>query len=153
MTGMNLIHYRPNRRIAWTAAFATLTYCFTCKRTSNCCKCGGGGGSGSFKCCFGHDFTDRNQYRGEISLYVIIQNRIIFAECIEVLATFFLDGVAVEPAAEDGRIDALLIADHADHTVVVLRAEAEGEHVGEGTGRFDDVAVGIIGVLRGALWS
>ena len=32
---------------------------------------------------------------------------------------------------------------------MVLRAEAEGEHVGEGTGGFDDVAVGVVGVLRG----
>ena len=32
---------------------------------------------------------------------------------------------------------------------MVLRAEAEGEHVGEGTGRFNDVAVWVVGVLRG----
>ena len=81
-------------------------------------------------------------------MYVIIQNGIIIAERIEVFATFFLDGVAVEPAAEDGQVNALLIADHAGLTVVVLRAEAEGEHVGEGTGGIDDIAVWVVGVLR-----
>ena len=80
---------------------------------------------------------------------VNIANGIISAEAIQVNSTIFLNRVTIEPAAKDGLINSLLIADHAGLAVVVLRAEAEGEHIGEETGGFSDVAVRVVGVLRG----
>ena len=68
---------------------------------------------------------------------------------IQIGSAPFFYGVAVEPASEIRAEDAELIVDHAGLAVVVLRAEAEGEHVGKWARRINDVPVGIVGVLCG----
>ena len=81
--------------------------------------------------------------------WVNISYRIIGAEGVKVFTAAFFNGVAVEPAAEIGTIEPTLVVNHAGLAVMALRAETEGKLRGERSAHVGNVAVWIVGVLRG----
>ena len=55
---------------------------------------------------------------------------VVPAECIQIEAAFFPDGVAVEPAVEAGGVEAVAVVVETGFGVVVLRAETMREVAG-----------------------
>ena len=68
---------------------------------------------------------------------------------IKIYTSILPDRVTIEPPSDDGTEETALVADETKFAVVNLRAEAEGELLGEGAGGLDNVPVGVVDVFGG----
>ena len=81
------------------------------------------------------------------TILIVVDNGVIKAEGIQILTTFFLDGVAVEPASKVRTVEATLVGNKARFTVGVTRRESDIEHIGKCAVLINDIAVGIVHIL------
>src|SRR5574344_1839848 len=83
----------------------------------------------------------------EQSSFIICANCEIPAKGVEIQSTFFFQRVSVEPAHEDGMVEAVAVVVKADFNIKVFRREAMPEEVGKWAGLGDEFSKGVVCVL------
>ena len=77
---------------------------------------------------------------------VISTHRVVSAEHIQIQSAIFFNRIAVEPAHEDGMVEAVAVVVKPCFRIIILRRELVPEHIDKGTGLGNQRTKGIVSV-------